>query len=98
MNTFFEEIKSQLGSVMSDEHTKELKNIGEKFYNNIDLDLYAPKEASEENHKAFLDSMCSEEKLMRIKYEQLKATLRSGMLESELTDEEIKIIKHFDLN
>lgn len=94
--SFFDEIYNQFGSMMSDEQKEELKNSGEQFYENIDIDSFAPKEASEENNQQFLNSMATEEKLLKIKYIQIKSALNSGLLKNELTNDELEVLEYFE--
>lgn len=91
----FNEWKQMYHQCISEEEMETLKEMGEKFYNSIDMDLYQPKEASEENLKMFLDSMYTEEQLEKIKYKQIVASLKSGLDMDELTQDEKELLEKY---
>lgn len=78
-----------------EEQLQTMKEMGEKFYGNIDMDKYRPREATEENLKEFLSSTVTENQLQKIKYKQITAALKSGLLIEELTQDEKNILKLF---
>jgi len=80
---------------IDEEQLENMREMGKKFYGNIDMDKYAPKDATEENLQEFLSSMSTEEQLQNLKYRQITAALKSGLLIEELTEEEKNILKLF---
>ena len=91
----FNEWKNLYHNSITEDEIKTLKEMGEKFYNSIDMELYKPKEASEENLKLFLQSMNTEEQLEKIKYKQIIAAIKSGLTIDELSYEEKEILNKF---
>ena len=80
---------------IDEEQLENMREMGKKFYGNIDMDKYAPKDATEENLQEFLSSVSTEEQLQNLKYRQITAALKSGLLIEELTEDEKNILKLF---
>lgn len=80
---------------IDEEQLENMREMGKKFYGNIDMDKYAPKDATEENLQEFLSSVSTEEQLQKLKYRQITAALKSGLLIEELTEDEKNILKLF---
>lgn len=94
MSNFYE-LYQQMGASMSPEQLQNMKEMGEKFYESIDMDKYKPKEATKENLHEFLSLMTTEEQLMSMKYKELVSALNSGLSEEELTEKEQEILSYF---
>lgn len=77
-----------MGSMMSDDQKADLKRMGERFYENIDMDLYKPVPTEEAKNDFFSKDMS-----LFVRYNQLKRALESGLLEEDLTEEEQEIIR-----
>lgn len=90
MNPFFDNLQN-MGSMLSDEQKEDLKSIGEKYYGNMDMDKYKPVPKDEAKE----DDLFSVDYLERVKYQQLCKALDSGLLEEDLTPDELEILKKY---
>jgi hypothetical protein len=68
-----------------------MRKMGEKFYGPIDMDKYRPIPKDEAKEEDLFD----EEYLERAKYVQLRKAMDSGLLEEDLTPDEIEILKKY---
>jgi hypothetical protein len=89
MNPFFDNLEN-LSGMLSDEQKEDMKRIGERFYGPIDMDKYKPTPKDEAK-----DDMVDVEYLERVKYAQLCKALDSGLLEEDLTSDEIELFKKY---
>lgn len=89
MNPFFDNLQN-MGSMLSDEQKDNLKAIGEKYYGNMDMEKYKPTPKEEAK-----DDLFSVDYLERVKYQQLCKALDSGLLEDDLTPDELEILKKY---
>lgn len=79
-----------MGSMLSDEQKEDMKKIGEKFYGPIDMEKYKPVPKDEAKEDLF-----DIEYLERAKYVQLCKAMDSGLLEEDLTPDELEILKKY---
>jgi|688.fasta_scaffold368682_3 hypothetical protein len=89
MNPFFDNLQN-LSGMLSDEQKDDLKQMGERFYGPIDMDKYRPVPKEEAK-----DDLFSVEYLERAKYVQLQKAIDSGLLEEDLTPDELEILKKY---
>ena len=82
---------NNLGYSMDEKERDELKRMGEKFYENIDMEKYSPKEVL-----SYPEIDRDQEKLIR--YKQLQYAIRSGLIYEDLSDEEKELIKEIENN
>jgi hypothetical protein len=90
LNPFFNNLQN-LGGMLSDEQKEDMKQMGEKFYGPIDMEKYRPIPKDEAKEEDLFD----EEYLERMKYIQLRKAIDSGLLEEDLTPDEIEILKKY---
>jgi hypothetical protein len=90
LNPFFNNLQN-LGGMLSDEQKEDMRKMGEKFYGPIDMDKYRPIPKDEAKEEDLFD----EEYLERAKYVQLRKAMDSGLLEEDLTPDEIEILKKY---
>jgi hypothetical protein len=90
LNPFFNNLQN-LGGMLSDEQKEDMRKMGEKFYGPIDMDKYRPIPKDEAKEEDLFD----EEYLERAKYVQLRKAIDSGLLEEDLTPDEIEILKKY---
>lgn len=83
---FFEDIQN-MGNILSEDEKLNLKQMGEKFYGNIDMEKYKPTPKEELKN----DFIHDENTLERIKYVQLQKAVQSGLSIEDFTDEELQI-------
>ena len=89
LNPFFNNLDN-LGGMLSDEQKEDMKKIGEQFYGPIDMDKYRPIPKEEAKEDLF-----DLEYLEHAKYVQLRKAMDSGLLEEDLTPDEIEILKKY---
>jgi hypothetical protein len=89
MNPFFDNLDN-LSGMLSDEQKEDMKRIGERFYGPIDMEKYKPIPKEEAK-----DDLFDTHYLERVKYAQLCTALNSGLLEEDLTPDEIEIFKKY---
>lgn len=89
MNPFFDTLEN-FGGILSDEQKEDMRKIGERFYGSIDMDKYKPIPKEEAKEDVF-----EIEYLERTKYNQLRKALDSGLLEEDLTPDELEIFKKY---
>jgi len=90
LNPFFNNLQN-LGGMLSDEQKEDMKQMGEKFYGPIDMEKYRPIPKDEAKEEDLFD----EEYLESMKYIQLRKAIDSGLLEEDLTPDEIEILKKY---
>jgi hypothetical protein len=90
MANYFDSVQN-LGSMLTDEQKEDLRLKGEQFYGSIDMDQYRPVPTEEAQPEKIFTS----EQLERIQYGQLVVALNSGLLEDDLTAEELEILKKY---
>jgi len=89
LNPFFNNLEN-MGSMLSDEQKEDMKKIGEKFYGPIDMEKYKPVPKDEAKEDLF-----DIEYLEHAKYVQLCKAMDSGLLEDDLTPDELEILKKY---
>ena len=89
---FFDDVRQNMGSMVSPEQQDDLKQMGERFYGSIDLDKYKPIPADEAPQGPEYHA----DDLIRLQYYQLKKALDSGLLSEDLTEEERQVIRAFE--
>lgn len=90
---FFSEVRKNMGSLLSDEQKEDLQEAGRKFYDSIDIDKFKPIPAEEAKDEQ--TTLFDEEHFDRIRYLQLQKALNSGLLETDLDDDERKLLTLF---
>lgn len=95
---FFDQVRQNMGSMLSDEQKEDLKEMGERFYRDIDMERYKPVPTSAvQEHSAPMheEDFQGQEHLDRIRYYQLRRALDSGLLEEDLSDGELELVRRF---
>jgi len=77
-----------MGSMISDEQKADLKRMGERFYENIDMEKFKPVPTEEASGHEFTEDFA-----LLVKYKQLKRAIESGLRDEDLTEEEQEIIR-----
>lgn len=77
-----------MGSMISDEQKADLKRMGERFYENIDMEKFKPVPTEEASGHEFTEDFA-----LLVKYKQLKRAIESGLQEEDFTEEEQEIIR-----
>ena len=88
---FFNDVRQNMGSMLSDDQKDDLKKMGERFYGSIDMDKYKPQPVAEATSRELPD----ETHLQHIRYEQLRRALSSGLREEDLSDDERELLDKF---
>jgi hypothetical protein len=88
---FFNDVRQNMGSMLSDDQKDDLKKMGERFYGSIDMEKYKPQPVTEGTSRDFPD----QDHVHRIRYQQLKRALCSGLQEEDLSEDERELIEKF---
>lgn len=88
---FFNDVRQNMGSMLSDDQKEDLKAMGERFYGSIDMDKYKPQLVTEGTTRELPDE--SHHQLIR--YQQLRRALCSGLREEDLSDDERELLEKF---
>jgi hypothetical protein len=90
---FFNDVRQNMGSMLSDDQKDDLKKMGERFYGSIDMDKYKPQPVIEGMTRDFPD----QDQVHRVRYEQLRRALCSGLREEDLSDDERELLEKFSI-
>lgn len=91
---FFNDVRQNMGSMLSDEQKDDLKKMGERFYGSIDMEKYKPQLTSETPTRDLPDQT----EVQLIRYQQLRRALCSGLREEDLSEDERELLEKFSVS
>lgn len=91
MDCFFDSLQN-MSSMLSDDQKKDLKEMGEKFYRDIDMEKYRPVPTEE---AVSLEELVGVEFQERLQVQQIQKALDSGLQWDDLSEDEQLLLKKY---